>query len=289
MIIVNFMGGLGNQMFQYACGLALSCTTEQRVLYAADIFGQQSTFNGFELDAVFGLAPRIATPSDLKRVLGKIGSNPYIRRATMKYERLEALMPDTAIFERNFVFEQDLAAKLSKGGYLHGYWQSEQYFENVKEQVHQAFKFVGVEDTDLEVTGKINVSLHVRRGDYMNAGSVHAACDSAYYYSALEALGLPVQETVLHVFSDDPNWAQQEISTLHPDCRVIQGNVEANSYKDMYLMSKCDHHIIANSSFSWWGAWLNQSPRKKVIAPKRWFVDPALNSDQIIPAVWERV
>lgn len=289
MIIVNLMGGLGNQMFQYACGVALSAKTGENVVYATDIFGQQSTFNGFELVTAFGLTPQIATPSDLRRVLGRVGSPPYVRRAVMKYERLAALMPGAAIFELNFAFEHDLAAKLSKGGYLHGYWQSERYFEDVAQQVHQAFGFSGVEQTALEVTEKINVSLHVRRGDYMNVGSVHAACDAAYYHSALEAMGLPKQDIVLHVFSDDADWARQEISSLHPDCRIIRGNEGANSYKDMYLMSKCDHHIIANSSFSWWGAWLNQSPKKKVVAPKRWFLDPALNSDQIIPAAWERV
>jgi Glycosyl transferase family 11 len=289
MIIVNLVGGLGNQMFQYACGLALSSTTGENVLYATDIYDQQATYNGYELDTVFGLALPIATPPDRKRALGFIGSNPYVRRAVMNYALLEVLMPGTAIFERSFAFDANLAVKLSKGGYLHGYWQSESYFGNTKEQVYRAFQFKGVDDSALDVTGKINVSLHVRRGDYMNAGKVLAVCNDAYYKNALGALGLSLEETILNVFSDDPNWARQHISNLHPECRFIQGNHGKNSYKDMYLMSKCDHHIIANSSFSWWGAWLNQSPGKRVIAPKRWFVDPAKKSDNIIPPNWEFV
>lgn len=287
MIIVNLMGGLGNQMFQYACGLALSAIKKEHVLYATDIFAQQSAFNGYELERIFGLTPSIATQSDLKEILGTVGSNIYVRRAAMKYEWLTAVMPDNAIFERNLTFEQNLAAKLNNGGYLHGYWQSERYFEACKEQVYRAFRFVNVREINLENTGKINVSLHVRRGDYMSTGSVHAACDASYYQSALEALEIPMQQTALHVFSDEPDWAAREISSLHPDCRVVHGNDGINSYKDMYLMSKCDHHIIANSSFSWWGAWLNPSPNKKVIAPKRWFIDPTLNSKDIVPTTWK--
>ena len=289
MIIVNLMGGLGNQMFQYACGMALSATTGEDIFYAKDIFGQQCTFNGFELDKVFDLTPLLAKPLDLRKVLGRVASYPYIRRAAAKYKFLETLMPDTAVFERNFIFDRHLASKLCQGGYLHGYWQSERYFSDVKERVYKAFEFVNVEDVGLEACGKTKITLHVRRGDYMNSGSIHAPCDKAYYTSALEALGLPLRETVLYVFSDDPNWAKHEISSLHPDCHIVSGNEGVNSYKDMYLMSTCDHHIIANSSFSWWGAWLNKRQKKKVIAPKHWFLDADLCCDQIIPESWERV
>ena len=111
---------------------------------------------------------------------------------------------------------------------------------------------------------------HVRRGDYLNSGTVMAPCDADYYHRALEALGLPLRDFVLYVFSDDPNWAKNEISLLHPDCRIVYGNEGVDSYKDMYLMSQCDHHIIANSSFSWGGR-LNPSLNKRVIAPKQWF------------------
>jgi hypothetical protein len=289
MIIVNLMGGLGNQMFQYACGIALKAATGQKVLYSTDIFSQQRTFNGYELDAVFGLALPSATQSDLKCVLGRFGANSYARRAAMKYPGLQSFLPRTAVFERKFAFDPDLAVKLGLGGYLHGYWQSEDYFSQVKEQVYNSFQFQGVEHISLNETRATNVSLHVRRGDYMKTGSVHATCNESYYKRALEALELSLQETVLHVFSDDPNWAKQEISKLHQNCRFIKENMGSDSYKDMYLMSKCDHHIIANSSFSWWGAWLNKSPKKAVIAPKKWFVDPNLNSDNIIPETWKLV
>ena len=289
MIIVNLMGGLGNQMFQYACGLALSNSVGENVLYSTDIYRQQSTFNGFELDKVFGLELPIARRSDLVKIMGRIASNPYMRRAMMKAQILEILMPNTVIFERNFSFQADLEAKLSNGGYLHGYWQSECYFKDVAEEVRKKFRFMGIENTSLVKTGKINVSLHVRRGDYLNSGTVMAPCDADYYHRALEALGLPLRDFVLYVFSDDPNWAKNEISRLHPDCRIVYGNEGIDSYKDMYLMSECDHHIIANSSFSWWGAWLNPSLNKRVIAPKQWFSDPVLSCNQIIPSAWQRV
>lgn len=289
MIVVNLMGGLGNQMFQYACGVALEAATGQKVRYAMDIYKQQSTFNGYELNTVFGLTLPSATQSDLKHVLGSYRASQYVRRAAMKYQRLEWILPRTAVFERNFAFEPEMAVKLGSCGYLHGYWQSEDYFTKVKERVRNSFQFQGVDHVSLDETGTTNVSLHVRRGDYMNAGSVHATCNQDYYQRALETIGLSLQETVLHVFSDDPTWAKQEISELHPNCRFIEGNHGNDSYKDMYLMSQCDHHVIANSSFSWWGAWLNPSPDKKVIAPKEWFVDRKTKSVNITPKTWKLV
>ena len=289
MIVVNLMGGLGNQMFQFATGLALQTATGQQVRFAKDSYCSTRIVHGFELDQVFRLEVPSATPAEMRRVLGPLAAHYDLRRAAAKWPQVSRFLSSAAVFERDFAFVPDLPTRLQGGGYLHGYWQSESYFANARDSIESAFQFRNVAGITLDRPGAINVSLHVRRGDYMNAGSVHATCTKSYYMRALSALDLPPDQTVLHVFSDDPDWARAEVSALHPDCRFVAGHGGTESYKDMYLMSLCDHHIIANSSFSWWGAWLNRSPDKRVVAPEQWFSDPKLDSARIIPAAWQRV
>jgi hypothetical protein len=289
MIIVNIIGGLGNQMFQYASGVALAAATDQTVGYATDIFQQQSTHNGFELDRVFGLDLSIVSAADLRREIGPLRALPTVRRAAVKFAVPQLLLGPRFRIERGFAFDGGIAAQLQNGGYLHGYWQSEAYFASVEAEIRAALTFRNIEGLTLPGPARHNVSLHVRRGDYLNAGSVHAACDASYYRRALDELNLPPEETRLYLFSDDPDWARYELASLHPNIWVMEGHMGADSYKDMYLMSLCDHHIIANSSFSWWGAWLNPSSSKRVIAPKTWFTDPALDDRSIVPASWERL
>ena len=289
MIIVNIAGGLGNQMFQYACGQAIAAATTHEVRYTTDIFAQQSTHNGYELGRVFGLSVPMATTYDLRKIIGKLYAHPTCRRAMMKYQAPQSVLGKRFRIERGNAFDENLAKGLEAGGYIHGYWQSERYFAPIVDQIRTAFTFRDVENATLPNREQNNVSVHVRRGDYLNAGSIHASCNADYYFRALDKLDLKACDTRVYVFSDDPEWAREELSKLHPNTHFVEGNIGADSFKDMYLISRCDHHIIANSSFSWWGAWLNPSPQKRVIAPKRWFGDPSLDDSDILPKSWERL
>ncbi|AUJ65723.1 hypothetical protein B9057_15060 (plasmid) [Aestuarium zhoushanense] len=289
MIIVNIVGGLGNQMFQYACGQAIAAATTQEVRYTTDIFAQQNTHNGYELDRVFGLTVPMATTSELREMIGKLRAHPTCRRAMMKYQVPQSLLGKHFRIERGTTFDINLAKSLDAGGYIHGYWQSERYFAPIIDQIRAAFTFKGVKNVALSNKERINVSVHVRRGDYLLAGSIHASCNADYYFRALASLDLETCDTRVHVFSDDPVWAREALHKLHPNTNFIEGNIGADSYKDMYLMSQCDHHIIANSSYSWWGAWLNPSSQKRVIAPKRWFTDPSMDDSDFLPQSWERM
>lgn len=115
------------------------------------------------------------------------------------------------------------------------------------------------------------VSVHVRRGDYLDAshgGMYTGICTEGYYQKAMERIRKSVPDAVFYVFSNDTDWAKAHFAGK--DCVVAEGGTEDTGYQDMYLMSLCQHHIIANSSFSWWGAWLGRNPEKKVIAPDRW-------------------
>jgi len=289
MIIANIIGGLGNQMFQYASAEAMGVATRRPVLYVTDLFAQQNTHNGFELERVFDLTLPLATATDLNKLIGRLRAQPYARRGLAKFNTPQWLIGRNFHIERGFIFDPNLTVKLASGGYMHGYWQSENYFNIISDRLRTAFSFRTIEHLTLPDPAEINVSLHVRRGDYLSANSVHASCDVGYYKRALAKLDLPIEKTAVYVFSDDPNWARVAISELHPNLRIMEGHKGVDSYKDMYLMSLCDHHIIANSSYSWWGAWLNLSPRKQVVAPKVWFTDRRLDDSHLVPNTWFRM
>ncbi|GIT92597.1 alpha-1,2-fucosyltransferase [Jannaschia pagri] len=182
----------------------------------------------------------------------------------------------------------------SDGTYLHGYFQSERYFADHGNAIRQDLTLLeplSGESTrwrDRIAETPHAVSLHVRRGDYLSAGN-HGTCDAAYYARALSAL-TDLLGTRPHVFafSDDPDWVRETLH-LDADMSVIGHNGPDAGHEDMELMSVCDHHIIANSTFSWWGAWRNPSRDKIVVAPDVWFADPRQHNPDILPVDWYRV
>lgn len=179
------------------------------------------------------------------------------------------------------------------GTYLHGYWQSETYFEDAAQQIRSDFTFPEFSSSEnAEMAARIgeglSISLHVRRGDYLSLGA-HTLCDQAYYDKALARVldGLSGTPTV-YVFSDDPAWVKENLP-LPCERVVVDLNGSETDYEDMRLMSLCNHNIIGNSSFSWWGAWLNQAPEKRVAGPAKWFGDPKLVNPDILPERWMKI
>jgi hypothetical protein len=176
--------------------------------------------------------------------------------------------------------------------YLAGYWQSEQYFREAAPAIHADFTFKSLpanRNAELaEQIGQVNaVSLHVRRGDYVNnpkTNVVHGVCSLDYYRDAVRHVASRVENPYFFIFSDDMAWVKEHLKMDLP-CQYVDHNCGAESYNDMRLMSLCRHHIIANSSFSWWGAWLNRNPDKIVVAPKKWFANDKNISD-LFPAGW---
>jgi hypothetical protein len=182
--------------------------------------------------------------------------------------------------------------ELPISSYLVGYWQSEKYFVKHKEVIRQELTFKNeLSPENLATASSLlktaSVSLHVRRGDYVSSqatNDVHGVCTLDYYRNAISHMARSVESPRFFIFSDDINWVKANLQLDFP-CEYIANNVGANSYVDMRLMSMCKHNIIANSSFSWWGAWLNSNPNKIVIAPKKWFAK-ALSTEDLIPAKW---
>lgn len=279
MITARLHGRLGNQMFQYAAARALAVHLQTNV--ALDSREAEKRGEGV-LTRVFDL------PLSPAEVLP-----PLKQKNPLRY----ALWRGLGLAPR-FQREQGLGynpgfAKWGDGTYLHGYWQSEKYFAESADLIRQDFAFPTFSNSqNAEMAARITedtaISLHVRRGDYV-ALAAHVLCDQAYYEAALARVleGLEGTPTV-YVFSDDPDWAKTNLP-LPCNKVVVDFNGPETDFEDMRLMSLCQHNIIGNSSFSWWAAWLNANPQKRVAGPANWFGDPKLNNPDILPADWLRI
>ena len=283
MIITRLHGRLGNQMFQYAAGRALA--DRVGVPLALDSRGAILRGEGV-LTRVFDLEladpvhlPPLKQTNPLRyaiwRGIGqKVGAKPYFRR-----ERGLGYNP---------AFED-----WGDNSYLHGYWQSEKYFQNSAERIRSDFTFPAFSNQkNAEMAARIAestaISLHVRRGDYLTFAA-HVLCDQAYYDAALAKVLDGLQgDPIVYVFSDDPQWAKDNLS-LPCEKVVVDFNGPETDFEDMRLMSLCQHNIIGNSSFSWWAAWLNQTPGRRVAGPAKWFGDPKLSNPDIFPHDWLRI
>jgi len=284
MIIVRFIGGLGNQMFQYAFYRRLK---EQYKLVKADITGfkKYTLHNGYELERVFNIKADFATIDEIESVM-----ELYKKNILDRLKRKVFGIRKTHITESRY--KEDY---LKKGNlYLDGYWQGEKYFITCEKIVRNDFQFRSdLSDKNRAMISNIattnSISVHVRRGDYLNL-PMYFKCDSNYYKRAVDIIKERATNPYYFIFSDDISWVKCNID-FGKQAFYVDYNNSASSFEDMRLMSFCKHNIIANSSFSWWGAWLNQNTNKIVIAPKIWFNDEKKNSEtkDLIPDGWIRL
>ncbi|MBL0727922.1 alpha-1,2-fucosyltransferase [Piscinibacter sp. HJYY11] len=293
MIISNLLGGLGNQMFQYACGRAMSLRQHTEFKVAIDMFAGYTLHHGYELPRVFNLTPPLASRDDLRLLLGWQHSRG-VRRVVAKL-RWKALASRAFCFEPHLDYWPGLAAH-GPDAYLHGYFQSERYFADATTQIRSDFTFsTALAGRNAAVAERIvtsnSVSMHLRRGDYVsdkrNAG-LFAVCDPDYYRAAMALLLTKHPEASFFVFSDDATYAHELFGSMGAHVQIVSHNTGEDSHNDMRLMSLCRHHVIANSTFSWWGAWLDARPDKLVIAPRRWYGGDMQPAD-LIPSSWVRL
>ena len=291
MIIVKLMGGLGNQMFQYAAGrsLALRLNTALK-LDLSFLEGNQTgnTPRTFALNC-FAINADKAPCRETAIMKGKRTTllGAIVARCTQKTCRY------TVFREKQFNFDPTFFS-LKDNVYLEGYWQSERYFKDIKGNILEEFRFMppldGLNLALAEEIGEVDsVSLHVRRGDYVtdkNTSEMHGACSLEYYQIAVERVTQSLKDPSFFLFSDDPEWVADNIKLRYPT-KYITHNV-GREYEDLRLMSLCKHHIIANSSFSWWGAWLSANHEKLIIAPQKWF-NNIVNTNDLIPNEWIRI
>lgn len=288
MIIIRMTGGLGNQMFQYALYLKL-CSMGREVKF--------DDITEYELDNArpvmlwaFGLTYPRADQEEINKITdGFLKLSHRIRRKLFGRKSLEYQ-------EKNCNYDPQVLQR--DPAYLTGYFQSEKYFMDVEEQVRRAFTFSeGIwkgQDEEIrrkmqnflgQIQGCESVSVHVRRGDYLEKEEIYGGiCTEAYYKSAIEYMQRKRKESRFFLFSNDPEWVREWVNANYRgDNRfvIIEGTQEETGYLDLFLMSRCKNHIIANSSFSWWGAWLDENPRKRVIAPAKW-----ANNQEFVDIYW---
>jgi hypothetical protein len=289
MILSRIIGGLGNQMFQYAAGRALSLRRGQPLRLDISDFKGYGLHQGFELPRVFTCELEIATEQDVRDFLGWRGSR-FGRKFSFR-PKFRILHGGSLVVEPHFQYWPGIS-EVSRNAYLTGYWQSEKYFSDVAEIIRADFAFreqLSRPNVLLaeRVRHSMAVSLHVRRGDYLtdpSANAAHGLCSLEYYRSAIEHIAARVANPEFFIFSDDIAWARSNLDIPFPR-HFVDHNQGAESYNDMHLMSLCRHHIIANSSFSWWGAWLNARQDKIVVAPRKWFAKTD-SIEHLLPAGW---
>jgi hypothetical protein len=288
MIIVELLGGLGNQMFQYALGRRLSIyhNTELRLDTSAFQFYK---LRNYELGC-FNINGKLME----YRKAPFLNSNRIVRKIIRKYQNITNNI--TMLHEKGFNFNTDLLAA-PDNVYLVGYWQSEKYFKDIEETIRAEFTMKApLIGYNLEIANQIrdcenSVALHIRRGDYVSNPATnqhHGICDIEYYHKSVRILSDKLGKLDFFVFSDDSDWAIKNLKLNYP-MTFLNHNCQDKAYEDMRLMSLCKHNIIANSSFSWWGAWLNSNSNKIVIAPERWFKKKGLDTTDLIPNSWLRV
>ncbi|MDT8316998.1 MAG: alpha-1,2-fucosyltransferase [bacterium] len=289
MIIVKLMGGLGNQMFQYAAARRLAHFNNTSLKMDLNWFDNNHevyTSREYVLDK-FEIQADLAADEDIKAL--KVGKH---ERRRSFFGKKEMTVATSYVVEKYFHFDPEIL-NLTDNIYLEGYWQSEKYFIDIKDIIYKEFEVkVRPEEETLEMADWIesseSVSLHIRRGDYVSnpaTRKIHGVCDLDYYSRCVKQITETVKDPHFFIFSDDCEWAKKNLKLSYP-MTIISNNGAGRECEDLRLMSKCKHQIIANSSFSWWGGWLNHNPDKIVIAPKKWFNKSNANTNDIIPGGW---
>lgn len=282
MIITSINGGLGNQLFQYAAGLALA-KRYQTDLKIHVQFKEGDTNRSVGLSH-FKIDLKEAAPEEVIKL--------YPRSAVEKiWQKLLPTSLKKYYQEKNFAFNPKFT-HLSANIYLKGYWQSEYYFSIIKDEIHAAFTlqpsvYQRALATIEELRKIDSVAIHVRKGDYLIApyDTYYTNLDSSYYNKAIQLILSANKAIQLFVFTDDPDWVQNNLHLQMP-YSLISSVKTHNMYEDFQAMRSCKYHIIANSSFSWWTAWLSDRNGKIVVAPKQWFNLGPKDTQHLLPKTW---
>jgi len=286
MIIVRFNGGIGNQMFQYALAKRLA------LKFGVDIYADLQDYKtnhghpfGLEL---FGFN----LPSSNKKDLALFDS---FNNNNIAFRIKRLFLKPVLIKEQKFTYDSQVLEKASKYSYLDGYWQSEKYFIEVRKDLIKDFEFIHEPSSEtkniLEVIKNTNsVAVHFRRGDYVTNPSTlkfHGICSRDYYHRSFVHMNKSIEKPNYFVFSDDIEWVKNNLN-ISGNINYIEHTNVQSSWEDLLMMKNCKHNIIANSTFSWWGAWLGDQDGRIVIAPNKWFANKEIDDSDIVPDRWLR-
>ena len=285
MILVSLKGGLGNQMFQYACGRAISLRHAQTLkldLSGFDHAMKSDTPRMYGLDS-WNIVESIATPDEIRKAKYPLGIVTKVLRFLRK-----------KILRRFYVPFVPWIVRFRHNGYLEGFFQDERYFADFADEIRKDFTPKNpLSQKSASMLEEIrsderSLSIHVRRGDYATTASAEfPTLPPSYYKDALAYVKDRIPDARAYVFSDDIEWAKKNLEL--PADAIFVSSPNTPHFEEIVLMSACRHHIIANSTFSWWGAWLNPLPDKIVVAPKQWSRKHASWYKDITPPTWIRL
>ena len=314
-VIIRIVGGLGNQMFQYAAGLEHSLRLGAPLKVDTSFFKFAPKFT-YSLGCFEGIPKEQSFFATFREVKSRSGillrycPSVYLyyrvfHKLYYAWVRFRSVLcaGDSVYLEKQYHFGPDFL-EVSSPSLMVGNFQSEKHFSHIQDQVRSSFKLSenllqGInKEIHTAMKTRPSVSIHIRRGDYVAdavTNQTHGTCDLSYYYDAVRLIaqkrGVAPE---LYIFSDSPDWAKANWNLEGFPVHFITGNY-SGSYDgnkdsiDLLLMSSCRDHVIANSTFSWWAAWLDARSDKIVIAPKRWFKDPKFDDKDIIPSEWIRI
>jgi hypothetical protein len=277
MVIVEISEGLGNQMFQYATGRALAIRQHSQLLLNLRWY-KLTNYRSYGL-CNFKIQTQEA---DYLTLFPYLRKSQTVLRAITGQNSKNWVTPSSNRFDPSVLNRQGTT-------YLTGLFQSELYFQNCSDEIRREFQLkddlpASLKDIQSQMGQTNSVSLHVRRGDYTGVTLNNYALPTEYYLSAMRLVESRIKNPTFFVFSDDPEWVR---SNLAIGRSVVVSGVGARDYEEMHLMSSCQNHVIANSTFSWWGAWLNPKSDKVVVAPKQWFRQGSdLDTTDIVPKSW---
>jgi hypothetical protein len=289
-VIVKIHAGMGNQMFQYAMGRSLSLQKQAQLFL--DNWGYQTdTRRPYELGR-FDLSAGIVSKGRHKCELQFRGSLKPLRWLlnAIRFPIISKYVEDA---EQGF--DQKLLL-LDQNVYLDGYWQSELYFKGIRDLLLKEFTFKDAPNAEnagclSSIASQNAVCVHIRRGDYCTNNHYqmkYGVCPLDYYRTAIGYIEQRIIDPAFFIFSDDPPWVHSDFPRRN-SMTIVSHNFGRNDSEDLRLMMNCRHFIIANSSFSWWGAWLAQFPQKIVIAPKLWYITPDKSDKDLVPESWVRL
>ena len=279
-IRVKLTGGLGNQMFQFAAGYSIAKKNNVKLSLDLRRFNRRQDHNGFELQKVFDIYSKVDFLNNPVK-FGLINFKEILNNIDITFH----------IFKEPHFHYTNKILDIPQHSILNGYWQSELYFEDYTHEIRKIFSFSKQLDKKnsliaKEINQNNSISIHVRRGNYLLKTNINHNVDlKEYYLNAIEETSILFDNPKYFIFTDDPLWVAKNF-TLNYSFTVVDINRGKDSFYDMHLMSLCKCNIIANSSFSWWGAWLNNKEDKIIYAPKNWFKNKSICTDDLIPNSW---
>lgn len=294
MIIVRLLGGLGNQLFQYALGRRLSYARGVPLRFDISFYGEGEK-RSYQLDQ-FQIDAETISREELQSLSFAFGQNVASRAYRLTQRVLFPYYRRRRVYEQIRGYDPNIL-RVSKTAFLHGYWQTGKYGQPVEHILRKELVLRnGLHPVNAKWAEKIRshcaVSVHIRRTDYLDprwASALHT-CGLDYYEQAIQLIRERHPDATFYFFSDDPSWVRQNIHTA-ANHYYVENNDTNRDWETIHLMGLCQHHVIANSTFSWWGAWMGQNPNKTVVAPQKWFVEGGgvSNNHDIVPDEWIRI